>query len=496
MKKTKKFVSILLALVLTVSSFSILSAVTASAATDTKVYVEIPDFWGEVKWNSKHTQAAVYCHLYRIYGGSLLKETTFATSKERCTWEHDNVYSFDTTALGTIEEGALYGVRFVSDNTNGERNQTCDMAMAIQCLGDTMIVKNNPYLAPSDDVHDYIGEWSDPDNRQFGPLTEPALSDKMSVCFEVPENWGEVVNVYCHLYNVYGGSPLEETTFASKKERCFRKYDSNVYFFNTLSLGTIEPNADYGVVFVADCIKDGETIRYQTCDMTLGIQCLGDKVKVTDETHSSGAADSTMRQYIGEWSRPFNQELFGEKSYIDVLGNITPGKLPLNMPKAKHIADRLYQSAFNMKVSAGFFTTERLNELEAALGVTAREVYVQYVLDYKDIVEKGVASGELVDKYDPETGAVEFLIPTAERVAERLGIAIPVLGDVDGDGEASINDVTEIQMYLAKLCELSFTQTTLADVDGDGQVSINDATCIQLYCASLSGSGKTNAEFV
>ena len=43
MKKTKKFVSILLALVLTVSSFSILSAVTASAATDTKVYVEIPD---------------------------------------------------------------------------------------------------------------------------------------------------------------------------------------------------------------------------------------------------------------------------------------------------------------------------------------------------------------------------------------------------------------------------------------------------------------------
>ncbi len=485
MKKTKKFVSILLALVLTVSSFSILSAVTASAVTDTKIYIEIPDFWGEVKWNSKHTQAAVYCHLYRIYGGSPLKETTFATKHERCTWEHDNVYSFDTTALGTIEEGALYGVRFVSDNTNGERNQTCDMAMAIQCLGDTMIVKNNPYLAPSDDVHDYIGEWSDPDNRQFGSLTEPALSDKMSVCFEVPENWGEVVNVYCHLYNVYGGSPLEETTFASKKEVCFRKYESNVYFFNTLSLGRIEPYADYGVVFVADCIKDGETIRYQICDMTMGIQCIGDTVKVTDETHSSGAADSTMRQYIGEWSSPFNQELFGEKSYIDVLGNITPGKLPLNMPKAKHIADRLYDSAFN-EITSKYFTTERLNELEAELGVTARDVYVEYVIDY----------GKLVDELISNPPDGYYLKPTLQNVAERLGIAIPVLGDVDGDGEASINDVTEIQMYLAKLCELSFTQTTLADVDGDGQVSINDATCIQLYCASLIGSGKTSAEFV
>ncbi|MEE1173454.1 MAG: dockerin type I repeat-containing protein [Ruminococcus sp.] len=485
MKKTKKFVSILLALVLTVSSFSILSAVTASAVTDTKIYIEIPDFWGEVKWNSKHTQAAVYCHLYRIYGGSPLKETTFATKHERCTWEHDNVYSFDTTALGTIEEGALYGVRFVSDNTNGERNQTCDMAMAIQCLGDTMIVKNNPYLAPSDDVHDYIGEWSDPDNRQFGPLTESNPSDKMSVYFEVPKNWGEVVNVYCHLYNVYGGSPLEETTFASKKERCIRKYDSNVYSFNTLSLGEIEPNADYGVVFVADCIKDGETIRYQICDMTMGIQCIGDTVKVTDETHSSGAADSTMRQYIGEWSSPFNQELFGEKSYIDVLGNITPGKLPLNMPKAKHIADRLYDSAFN-DITSKYFTTERLNELEAELGVTARDVYVEYVIDY----------GKLVDELISNPPDGYYLKPTLQNVAERLGIAIPVLGDVDGDGEASINDVTEIQMYLAKLCELSFTQTTLADVDGDGQVSINDATCIQLYCASLIGSGKTNAEFV
>ena len=485
MKKTKKFVSILLALVLTVSSFSILSAVTPSAAADTKVYVEIPDFWGEVKWNSKHTQAAVYCHLYRIYGGSPLKETTFATSKERCTWEHDNVYSFDTTALGTIEEGALYGVRFVSDNTNGERNQTCDMAMAIQCLGDTMIVKNNPYLAPFDDVHDYIGEWSDPDNRQFGPLTEPALSDKMSVCFEVPKNWGEVVNVYCHLYNVYGGSPLEETTFASKKERCIRKYDSNVYSFNTLSLGGIEPNADYGVVFVADCIKDGETIRYQICDMTMGIQCIGDTVKVTDETHSSGAADSTMRQYIGEWNRPFNQELFGEKSYIDSHGNITPGKLPLNMPKAKHIADRLYDSAFN-EITSKYFTTERLNELEAELGVTARDVYVEYVIDY----------GKLVDELISNPPDGYYLKPTLQNVAERLGIAIPVLGDVDGDGEASINDVTEIQMYLAKLGEFTSTQTALADVDGDGQVSINDATCIQLYCASLSGSGKTNAEFV
>ncbi|MEE0674634.1 MAG: dockerin type I domain-containing protein, partial [Ruminococcus sp.] len=923
MKKTKKFVSILLALVLTVSSFSILSAVTASAVTDTKVYVEIPDFWGEVKWNSKHTQAAVYCHLYRIYGGSPLKETTSATKAERCEWEHDNVYSFDTTALGTLEEGADYGIIFCADNTQNVRYQTCDMTMGIQCLGDTMIAthETRPNAVDSERF-DYVGKWTDPTNKElfgamnlidslgnflggkfppntpkakliadrlydpafkmktnakyfttqrfneleaelgvtarevydqyvetyknkleeniangylvdmydkdgnpvflvptfervaerlgitngdettnepiiepvettvepttaeptiaettnepvtepepvyvvagsthlfgdiwyglpesgnimvkdgdiytftikdfddidseirlkivenidgkqnwygeengsdvafvvpektdltitfdpatkkiqvigddllyppepcvpyqciriagndnaegtsdwlhgkfwdpaadenimqeieenvfsitfdyvteslgyefncvangnwnnywgtdstdfielesnitldaaynqnpvifdldcdskvtitldlrdfdyatkegakisieavpvekeettvpatepttafvpatepttafvpvtepttafvpvtepttvFIPATEPTTASELlpsvadtKIYFEVPtDKWGEVkwnskhtqAAVYCHLYRIYGGSPLKETTFATKHERCTWEHD-NVYSFDTTALGTIEEGADYGVIFCADCVKDGETVRYKTCDMTMGIQCLGDTVIVKDNPYL--APSDSVHEYIGEWKSAEKIVICGEKSYIDSHGNITPGKLPLNMPKAKHIADRLYQSAFNMKVSAGFFTTERLNELEAALGVTAREVYVQYVLDYKDIVEQGVASGELVDKYDKETGAVEFLVPTAERVAERLGIAIPVFGDVDGDGEASINDVTEIQMYLAKLCELSFTQTTLADVDGDGQVSINDA---------------------
>ena len=100
MKKTRKFVSILLALVLTVSSFSILSAVTASAVTDTKVYFEVPDWWGEVKWNTKKHQPAVYCHLYYVYGEkSDMNSYQFATASERCEWEHDNVYSYDMRKL-------------------------------------------------------------------------------------------------------------------------------------------------------------------------------------------------------------------------------------------------------------------------------------------------------------------------------------------------------------------------------------------------------------
>ena len=282
MRKSSKFVSALLAALMAVSSFSILSAVTVSAANDTKVYFDVPDWWGPVKWNSKHTMASVYCHLYKIYGGSDLKETTFATKTERCTWEHDNVYSFDTTTLGTIEEGADYGIIFCADNTSSVRHQTCDMTMGIECLGDTMIA--------------------------------------------------------------------------------------------------------------------------------------------THDTRINGV-DSEKFDYVGEWTDPTNKELFGAMNLIDSLGNFLGGKFPLNTPKPKLIADRLYDPAFKMKVNAKYFTTERLNELEAELGVTARDVYDQYVITYKDILEEKIANGDLVDKYDKD-GNPEFLVPTFERVAERLGITI------------------------------------------------------------------------
>ncbi len=59
-----------------------------------------------------------------------------------------------------------------------------------------------------------------------------------------------------------------------------------------------------------------------------------------------------------------------------------------------------------------------------------------------------------------------------------------IIGDVDGDGEISILDATEIQMVLAQL-KPSFKDISIADFDSDGEVSILDATAIQLELAKL-----------
>ncbi len=59
------------------------------------------------------------------------------------------------------------------------------------------------------------------------------------------------------------------------------------------------------------------------------------------------------------------------------------------------------------------------------------------------------------------------------------------LGDVDGDGEVSIMDATEVQLHIAKIKILTGDNLLSAETDRDGIVSIMDATEIQLFVARI-----------
>ena len=65
---------------------------------------------------------------------------------------------------------------------------------------------------------------------------------------------------------------------------------------------------------------------------------------------------------------------------------------------------------------------------------------------------------------------------------------LPIIGDVNLDGEVTIQDATLLQKYLAGLATLSEEQLALADVNGDEYISISDITAIQ----KLSISAKLN----
>lgn len=70
----------------------------------------------------------------------------------------------------------------------------------------------------------------------------------------------------------------------------------------------------------------------------------------------------------------------------------------------------------------------------------------------------------------------------------KVEVTIPViLGDVNGDENINIYDVTTIQRYLVELETFNENQLALADTNGDGEVDIADATYLQMYLAEFDG---------
>lgn len=63
---------------------------------------------------------------------------------------------------------------------------------------------------------------------------------------------------------------------------------------------------------------------------------------------------------------------------------------------------------------------------------------------------------------------------------------VPILGDINGDREILIDDVTCLQRYLADIPLLFTVDERTADSDEDGEVSILDATYIQRWLVDLT----------
>ncbi|MBQ8539616.1 MAG: dockerin type I repeat-containing protein [Ruminococcus sp.] len=97
--------------------------------------------------------------------------------------------------------------------------------------------------------------------------------------------------------------------------------------------------------------------------------------------------------------------------------------------------------------------------------------------------ENGITYFDTSLKSKDETSTV-YTLYTLEKSTE---ITVPniKLGDVDGNGEINIMDVTLIQLHIASVSLLTPDELSRADTDGTGDITIMDATKIQLFIAEL-----------
>ena len=178
MKKSSKLISLLLALVLAVSCFAGVSAVTASAADEeNRIYFEVPtlESWGTAK--------SCFAHIYNVYGDGDLVSFAWNTKPQRCTYDEEKgLYYYDLNKLYELDEngekvyrglldGCDYAVIFAINNTAKAVVQTCNVTLSTECIGGTISVTGNMIENTEDSSKlDYEAVWTDSElAAKYGP---------------------------------------------------------------------------------------------------------------------------------------------------------------------------------------------------------------------------------------------------------------------------------------------------------------------------------------
>lgn len=202
----------------------------------------------------------------------------------------------------------------------------------------------------------------------------------------------------------------------------------------------------------------------------------GDRITVTyDLTASMGVADT-------QWELSYDTS---KLSIVDV--NMPKLSDAVINEKVKGLVKGNYSSTVLTKFNDEAFVEVTFDvistgETDVNLDVnylgygykTSGKLNIQYIVDNSEI--KNI------------TGVTGFSKASLSATATITGSSSIALGDVNGDGDITIDDVTAIQMHLASLSSLSAAQLKAADTNQDGDVTILDATLIQKKLAGYATS--------
>ena len=160
MRNLKKILSMVLVVLMFAATCIVsVSAEEFTPSEEPVIYFEVPEEWGEVK--------SVFCHIWAYEGDAL---AAWQSKKEKCTLVEGNLYSYNTTKVGGLEEGRLYCVIFSADSGA----QTYDTFMSTACYGDTAycdmgIIYENPEDSSKSCQSAF---WKNQDATVYGPVKQ------------------------------------------------------------------------------------------------------------------------------------------------------------------------------------------------------------------------------------------------------------------------------------------------------------------------------------
>lgn len=272
---------------------------------------------------------------------------------------------------------------------------------------------------------------------------EPTANENAVLHFDTktaPEFWGKINKIYCHIWE-YGKDSFYY--FGHKEQLCTDADGDGIYTYDLNEHNiTLKDNTQYGCLFYSNAWRPCHELLF---DSTV----LGDTAYCTNEFYE-GAEDMVNNYHYYAFWRNQNPKKHGPELRIDPIGDVHGTCIPQGKSATTLFETALINTLENARMFAGYTDQKIIDHWAYKLSLSSEQV--QQLIDN---------SGQKIE-WDKELSTADKLV-----------------GDCNLDGEVSILDVTEIQLYLASLIDFTDEQISLADIDFYSGVTILDATKIQ-----------------
>ena len=449
----KKFLSLLLAVMMVVSVMAV-GVVTSTAATTDGFVPEANKIYFDTDGTGWDMSQTKYKIAFYFAGGDFdtdanptkpiawggKKAIGTATAGETGVFEIDPV-----DKLGyTLTPGVQYKLIFVRADGNNWKEQTYDLFFTTDCLGHIAhsdgTMTENPVDSSKNALTAYWDDSIDP--TENGPVKAiTSIGNVVGSCIEGGKTDYDLLKEF----------------FTEEREDFQNK--------------TSYQNAHGYVCEISETSPNYKTEQKLIDDIGAGLGLTKDDV-------TSCSAEGSYDEVV--YCTECGEEISRETKTIDKLAH-TPGEaVQENVVPATCTAEGSYDEVV--------YCTECGEEL-------SRETKTIDMVKHTIKIKPGKAATTEEDGWKTHFYCTECnklftnASGTTETTWEEVRIPRIVtgkLGDIDGDGVVTILDVTMIQRVLADVQTADDTMKKLGDVDGDGNLTITDATKLQRWLLGLN----------
>ena len=542
----KKFLSVLLAVMMVVSVMTV-GVVASNAATTAGFTPAATKFYFDVD-GTGWTMGAKDKVAFHIFGGDLETTQAWGAKKEQGTAVsgETGVFEFDpgSKLSYTFTPGVQYKIIFTHVVGQNWTEQTYDLFFTADCLGHVAYSTGEFYENPVDSSKKALAAyWRDLDATEYGPVK--AISSIGNVVGECPENGKTDYDIMKEFFTE------DKTDFQGKTGY----QNAHIY---VCEISEASPNYkseqklidDIGAALglTKDEVKEIiESEEVQAKFAATGLDC---SWKYEDSTLEGGSAhEHTPGEPVQENVVPASckeegsydevvyctecgEELSRESKTIDKIAH-TPGEaveenvVPASCKEEGSYDEVVYCTVCEEEISR---ETKTIDKLEHIRGEAVIENDVPATCEdkgsYDEVIYCTVCGEEIsrVTKEHDEFGAHNIVfVEKVDATATKDGMeehyectvcgkcfsdatgteevdpatlvikADHVRGDANGDGVFDQIDVTVLQRYLVELDVENF-DADAADADGDGEIDVIDVTLMQRVLANMTTWEKWDAK--